>query len=47
MQQTVRRALAHQACRDTEFLDRTVQQLLTRADAAHLLAALGRALTPD
>ncbi|MGW2063485.1 hypothetical protein ACWCO9_23090 [Streptomyces sp. NPDC001937] len=46
VQQAVRRALTQQARRDAKFLDRTVQELLTRADAVHLLAALGRALPP-
>ncbi|WP_324606219.1 hypothetical protein [Streptomyces sp. NRRL B-24720] len=45
VQQAVRRALAQQARQDTESIDHAVRQLLTRADAAHLLAALGRALT--
>ncbi|MET8205897.1 hypothetical protein ABZT51_07575 [Streptomyces sp. NPDC005373] len=46
VQQALRRSLAQQASQEAEFLDHAVRQLLTRADAAHLLAALGRALTP-
>ncbi|MFF4692980.1 hypothetical protein [Streptomyces sp. NPDC001307] len=41
----VRRALAEHADRETGRLDRSVSQLLAHTTPAHLLAAVGQALT--
>ncbi|WP_413755051.1 hypothetical protein [Streptomyces sp. MMBL 11-3] len=45
LQQLIHRALTRHSRQEADRLDQEVQHLLARTTAAHLLAALGRALT--